>query len=360
MINKINNLKFNPDYAVCPGITMLEFLEHIGMTQAELAERTGRPKKTINEIIKGKQGITPETAIQFERVLGMSASFWNNLEKNYREILARIREEKVLEKQLEWLNKIPVDHMIEYEWIKKHEDPVNQLQEVLSFFGVANVEKLENQCTEVIFRQSKKTKSDPWAVCAWLRKGELEGKDIQCNVYNKEKFTAALMEIREMTARKITDILDNWQRICAESGVAVTIVREFPKMRVNGATRWLSKDKALIQLSILYKYVDILWFTFFHEAGHILLHGKKDLFIENGMKGGDDKEAHADKFAQNFLIPEQDYNVFLKSGNFSHIAVAEFAKKIKIAPGIVVGRLQHDNVIPFSQLNYLKPRLKWQ
>jgi addiction module HigA family antidote len=67
------------DYAVIPGETLLEHLEAKGMSQAELAARTGRPLKTINEIIKGKAAITTDTALQLERVLGIPASFCNKM-----------------------------------------------------------------------------------------------------------------------------------------------------------------------------------------------------------------------------------------------------------------------------------------
>lgn len=82
-------LQSTPDIVVPPGDRLLEVLDEFGMSQAELAMRTGRPLKTINEIVKGKVAITPETALQLERVLGKSASFWNNLEGDYREALAR-------------------------------------------------------------------------------------------------------------------------------------------------------------------------------------------------------------------------------------------------------------------------------
>src|SRR4030043_1031045 len=102
---EIKGSSFQPNYAVPPGETLRETLEFLGMTQAELADRTGRPKKTINEIMAGKAAITAETALQLERVLGVPASFWNNLERNYQENLARAKEERHLQKQYEWLNK---------------------------------------------------------------------------------------------------------------------------------------------------------------------------------------------------------------------------------------------------------------
>jgi addiction module HigA family antidote len=78
---EIKGSSFQPNYAVPPGETLRETLEFLGMTQAQLADRTGRPKKTINEIISGKAAITAETALQLERVLGVPASFWSNLER---------------------------------------------------------------------------------------------------------------------------------------------------------------------------------------------------------------------------------------------------------------------------------------
>jgi addiction module HigA family antidote len=136
-MNKELQNQFMPDYAVSPGETLAETLKAIGMSQKELAERTGRPLKTINEIIKGKAAITPETALQFERVLGTSAGFWNNLERNYQETLARINEHKRLNQKTDWLRKVPVSRLIKMGWIKKHENKVQQLREVLNYFGVA-------------------------------------------------------------------------------------------------------------------------------------------------------------------------------------------------------------------------------
>jgi HTH-type transcriptional regulator / antitoxin HigA len=83
-----------PKYAIPPGETLRETLEAIGMTQAELADRMDRPKKTINEIIAGRASITAKTALQLERVLGISASFWNNLERNYQETKTRPKESR--------------------------------------------------------------------------------------------------------------------------------------------------------------------------------------------------------------------------------------------------------------------------
>ena len=152
--------------------------------------------------------------------------------------------------------------------------------------------------------------------------------------------------------------------LCEEAGVSVVFVPELPGTRVYGATRWLASNKALIQLSLRGKTDDHLWFTFFHEAGHILLHGKRDVFIEAKGEGcretdTNDKEYQADKFSQDFLIPSEKYQVFKENGEFSLLAIKQFANELGIAPGIVVGRLQHDKVIPFSKVNNLKKRFRF-
>lgn len=88
MINATRN-QFQPDTVTAPGFFIQEKLDELGMTQTDLANRIGRTKKTVNEIITGKAPIEPETALQLERVLGIPARFWNNAERQYRDHLVR-------------------------------------------------------------------------------------------------------------------------------------------------------------------------------------------------------------------------------------------------------------------------------
>ncbi|MEW6181765.1 MAG: HigA family addiction module antitoxin [Bacillota bacterium] len=358
--------RFQPDYAVPPGVTLLEVIESLDMNQAELANRTGRPVKTINEIIKGKTAITPETALQLERVLGVPASFWNNLERNYREALARQEERIRLESQIEWLRQFPVSAMIKNKWIERHKDKSRQLQEVLSFFGVASPEAWEViwLTPQASFRRFNSFKTNPGAIAAWLRKGEIEALTVKCMPFNKNRFREALFEIRKLTREPIETFAIRAKEFCAQTGVVVLFIQELPMCLVSGAARWLSPEKALIQLNIRYKRDDHLFFSFFHEAGHILRHGKRELFIdtfsdENGYDNLDEQEEDANRYARDVLIPPEAYRKFCAADRFTHVSVADFAKQLGIAPGIAVGRLQHDKIIPYTHLNRLCRRLKW-
>jgi HTH-type transcriptional regulator / antitoxin HigA len=364
MSNKIQN-QYMPNYASPPGDTLQEVLEERGMSQAELAERTGRPKKTINEIINGKAAITPETALQLERVLGIPASFWNNRERHYREALARIEEQERLQKQVSWLNAFPVKAMIKLGWIQCYQDKVEQLGEVLNFFAVASPEQWEAiWCsTDVFFRKSQAFQSDLSAVTAWLRRGEIEAAKIPCAIYDANKFKEALQQIRPLTVEPPQNFQKEVVRLCAEAGVAVVFVPQIPKTRTSGATRWLNPHKALIQLSLRYQTDDHLWFSFFHEAGHILLHGKRDVFLEGKSVQGaeeEEREQEANKFAADILISPAELKRFLASDRQRNKAgILQFATEIGIAPGIVVGRLQHDGVFPANYCNDLKQKFEW-
>lgn len=350
---------YRPDYAVLPGDSLQEVLRSLSMSQKDLASRMGRPVKTINEIIKGKAAITADTALQLERVLGVPASFWTNLERNYRQALARKKDERRLKSELAWLKRFPIRAMIKAGWIQAEGD-VGQLQEMLRFFGVASPDEWRNLwgSVAVAYRKSAVFASDPGAVAAWLRQGELEAQRIQCELYDPKRFRAALQAIRGLTVQPPEVFQPELRRLCAEAGVALAFVPELPMLRISGAARWLAPRKAMIQLSLRYKADDHLWFSFFHEAGHVLLHGKREVFIDDG-KGKDGKEAEANKFAADLLIPPQALRRFVRPSQVNDARIMAFAKQIGIAPGIVVGRLQHDGVFPHDRGNHLKKRFEW-
>ena len=165
-----------------------------------------------------------------------------------------------------------------------------------------------------------------------------------------KNFKPALEDIRFLTRKEPEHFQSKTVQICSEVGVAVVFIRPIKGAPVYGATRWLNPEKALSQLSLRGKYEDLLWFTFSHAAGHILLHGKKEAFIEDNHDQTE-KEDEADQFAANFLIQRNAWQKFLLSENFqSTTAVKAFAAQLEISPAIVVGRLQHGGALPYSHL----------
>jgi addiction module HigA family antidote len=353
--------QYEPEEVSPPGETLQEMLDERGMTQAELATRMGRPKKTVNEIIQGKAAITPETALQLERVLDVPADFWVNREKNYRAFLARLEERQRLSDWSTWIHQFPVKSMIAYQWVRPGRDDSERTRCVLQFFGVASPAAWDKSWSDVrvAFRRSAAAQSTWHSLAAWLRAGELEGLEQDLPAFDPNRFTEILRAVRSLAAEMPGDFADRLRERCAAAGVALALVPELPKAPVSGATRWLGRDRPLIQLSLRYKTDDQFWFSFFHEACHILRHGKKEVFIESGELPKDNEEQEADEFAARALVPDAEYRRFVRRDRFNKEAIRQFAAEVGTSPGIVVGRLQHDQRLPYSHCNDLKVKLEW-
>lgn len=350
-----------PDVAVPPGELLVETLETLGMTQAELARRTGRPVQAINEIAKGAKGITPETALQLERVLGVPAHVWTRLEADYRYNVARLEDIKRLEDEIPLAEKYPYKEMCQHGWVPAAGDDIGRVSELLCFFRVSSLQHLESRELAVVWRKSAKVEISRQALLAWLAQGEREAGKVP-NVaasFDREELRRRLPELRRAT-REDTEVCARTIRsLLAACGVAITFVPHLKKTGAHGATQWLGSC-ALVQLSVRYRWSDILWFSLFHEIGHLVLHHRRGVFVNpHGSEKSSDEHA-ADKFASDTLIPPDRYTKFRAScsGRPSAADVDRFARELEIAPSIVVGRLQHDEVLPRTHLNYLRPRLE--
>lgn len=330
---------YEPDHASPPGENLAEILELKDMTQAELATRTGLSPKHVNQIIKGVAPITPETALALEKVTGVPARIWNALEATFRSLVSRKEEEEDLQADVDWLEEVPYRELVKREYVSAKPTAVERVRELCRFFGVANRSAWKTLWTQTAYRKSKAFESNPGAISTWLRIGELEASMIDCAPFDRVKLEAALQEARSMTRLQDPSIwFPKLQALFAEAGVALVVVPEIGKTRVYGACRWLSSDKALIQLSVRQKWADIFWFALFHEAGHLLKHGKKDMFIKE-ESSTEQHEEEADTFASRWLIPKQ-YGSELSGLSLSD--VRGFAHKLGVGTDIVVGRLQHD------------------
>lgn len=350
--------RYEPDLVLPPGDTLDEILDNIDMTQAELAKRTGLSTKHINQIVNGAAPITPETSLLLERATGVGARMWSNLEVAYREFLSRQQEEERLTADIDWLDELPITELIKRGCIEKRARAVDTLRDVCRFFGVANRAAWESLWHKpTAYRTSKAFTSDPGAVAAWLRIGEIHAAKIDCQPFEKAGLMTEVQDLRALTCEPNPDRW--WAELverCASVGVAVVGEAEIKGARISGAARWLAPDKALVQLSLRYRWNDIFWFTFFHEIGHLLIHSKKDTFInDEGRHSGAEQEA--DGFASQILIPRR-YEAEL-AGIVTLQQVTDFAKRIGIAPGVVVGRLQHDKRWPYNKGNDLKQRFKF-
>ncbi len=348
-----------PDVAIPPGELLAETLEARGLGQSDLAVRAGRPVQTINEIVKGKKEITPETALEFERVLGTPAYIWLNLERDYRFNKARLEDLKRLQGEAARVSKFPYAEMAKLGWVSATRDRLERVRELLRFLGIASLSALP-KVQSAAYRKSPGREASPEALAAWLRKGELAAQGTDARPYDGRALRAALGRMREMTRWEPERFQQPLCDLCARCGVALALVPHLRGTYANGATRWLSSTTALVQLSVRSRYDDVFWFSFFHELGHILVHGKRDIFVETQNMPKTDKERQADRFAADTLIPPREFDSLRGQAPYSRAAVVAFAKRIAVAPSIVVGRLQHEGLLPRTHLNHLRTKFRFE
>ena len=353
--------QFVPDYAVHPGEILEEILEAQSISKTEFAERSGLTPKTISWIVTGKNPVTSENAIVFERILGISAEVWNNLDAEFRLFQARQKARDSLDEAVEWSKRFPLAELVKRGILPNTRDAKEKAAVLLNFFRIKDADAWTSLYgnMSVAFYKSAAFKSNYETVACWLRMAEIKAERIETVAYDADTFRNSLSEIRSLTNKRPEIFEPKMKELCAKSGVALVFTSELSGTHLSGATRWLTSNKAMIALSLRHKSDDHLWFTFFHEAGHILKHGKKDVYIDEEYGATTKQEQEANRFAAISLVPEAEYQEFILSyPNPTRRHVNNFARNIGIAPGIVVGRLQHDEVISYSWLNDLKVRFQ--
>ena len=356
---------FNPDWVSPPGDTILDFMQERDWNQVELARRLGFSTKHLNQLIKGKASLTYDTALRLERVLGPTANFWLNREAKYRERQARLNLKEHYHDWVGWLDKLPLADLkkariIPDQRITNAVKP-DLVERLLGFFGIASPDEWEKQygALAASFRRTREKQSDIGAITSWLRIGEKEAEAQETPKYNRSKFEHALKQIRELTVLPPEEFEPQLRKFSADAGVKLVFVPAISKAYVSGVARWLNAHSPLIQLSLYGKSNDKFWFTFFHEAAHILLHTdqKTDIFLDDPGKAckSSQQEEEANQWAKDILIsPAYSYELLNLKGEME---ISDFATRLNIHPGIVVGRLQHEGCIGYAtRLNELKDK----
>jgi len=358
---------FQPDWVSPPGETIADLLEERDWTQKDLAARLGYSRKHVSQLVTGKAPVTEDTALRLERVLGSTASFWLSREARYRERLARRVYRAKLAEWTDWLDELPVKQLMHAGAIPERRNQGRNKPEIvdslLHFFGVASPEEWRAHygALQGAFRRTRADQSDDAAIAAWLRMGEREAERIEAERFDERRFRQALRHARALTRQPAETIAPALVERCRRAGVVVVFVDHLPRTHVSGVARWMNPHCALIQLSLYGKWNDRMWFTFFHEAAHILLHAgdRKQVFLDDpgGVQCSSQEEREADEWAADFLIPPDQrprLRYLVEPGD-----VQAFADEIGVHPGIVVGRMQHEGLVGHGTvLNRLKERFE--
>jgi HTH-type transcriptional regulator/antitoxin HigA len=330
----------------------------------------GRPTQAINEILAGKKEITEDTAIELERVLQVPAHFWLTREAHYREYLARLRAMQANRDAVPWLKTFPLKAMQQAKVLPAGRLTPNfvetLVEPMLSFFGVASPEGWAAQYDQlqVQFRRAKPdAQTDVAAITAWLRMGEIQAQQCEVSAFDANALELALPAMRALTVADAATIGRDLTRLCAKVGVVLVFVPALQGTHVSGVARWLH-GKPLVQLSLLGKWNDSFWFSFFHEIGHILKHpARRAVYLDDASSGNQittPEEVEANRFASEVLMPSHLAQA-LEGLPLTKKDITTFANQAQLHPGIVVGHLQHHGRLPWAHpLTQLKARYEIQ
>jgi HTH-type transcriptional regulator/antitoxin HigA len=354
---------FQPDWFSKPGDTLLALMEQRELTCETLARKLGAAPSMVQGLLSGAVPVDERLAAALSQHVGGTRAFWINRQTKYVQALSRAAEAVPKDTGSQWVKQFPHRDISSYGWL--HTTSKEELiKAYLAYFGVNTPEewsdRYERSMRETAFRTSPTFISKVGAISAWLRRGEIEATAITCAVWNPKRVKIALAEMRVLTkAKSPAYFLPRLRKLCAEAGIAVMFVRAPAGCRASGATKFISRNKAMVILSFRYLSDDHFWFTFFHELGHLLLHKSSMTFVdgEPGISG--ELEAEANAFAADVLIPpgrrEELMDISAKSAR-----IIRFAYSVGVSAGIVVGQMQHRRIIRPNQMNFLKRRFDWQ
>jgi HTH-type transcriptional regulator / antitoxin HigA len=355
----LERTEWRPNWAVHPGAILEEHLEIRGLSQGEFARLAGLTPKLVSTIIKGTNPISAETAIRLERVLGLKAHIWTGIQAKWDLFQARAASKPAADAK-SWLALFPLKELRESGCLPDTKDTRAKLDALLSFFEIGTPQAYEAKVRTlaVHHRQAKTHENSEHHVFTWLTIGERRARKMNIPTFSRKNFEIAIRRIRALTTEDPEVFEPAMKRLCRDAGVALILEPPISKTRLFGSARWFDADRAIIQMSLRMRTNDHFWWTFFHEAAHIVLH-KGCNFADDQNREGDGTEKDADRWAQNILVGKERFERFKAARPNSAREVVRFASAAQLHPGIVVGMLQHARIIPFDHLNRLKVKFQW-
>lgn len=350
------------DWVSPPGETILSVLEERELTIEQFAASMGMSLLEANDILDGKTAIGSHLACLLSEKIGSSESFWLAREHDYRACFGPSEHASVssLEKLVE---ELPIRDMRRFGWISAQNSRKEKVAECLEFFGVSSLAqwqgRYENAFLGAAYRQSNTFPNCEVPTVAWLRQGELQTLEVSVSKWSPGTLAEQLDAFRRFTWYKRPSIfLPKLESLLAKSGVKFAVVRAPKGCTASGAVRLLQDGTPLLQMSFRHLSDDQFWFSFFHEIAHLLLHFDQMPKLESSGLTQDECEQEANEFASGVIVPMKFRDELLSLGA-SRSSILAFARKVGVAPGLIVGQLQYERILRFNQMQHLKRRFRW-
>lgn len=341
-----------------PGYYINDLIGDLEMTQEEFSKRLSITPKNLSDLVNGKASISDNIAKNLSFMLGTSVEMWLELQKRYDQKVIEIKALQAQRDEETDLAQIDYSYFEKLGLVKPTKDKKQQVSSLFKYFAISSFSVFKKPDFLVQFRQAQCV--DEKIILnsnAWVQTVINIGKQIETQPYSEKRLKKYLPQIREMTMQNPSEFLPQLAQIFSKCGVAFVLIPSLKNSGVYGATKWINKDKVVLGITNRGKNADIFWFSLLHELGHVfqkkvtktLVDFETSCLIE-------EYEKEADQFAKDLLIPPKEYESFIAGAIFSEQKVKDFADSIDIHPGIIVGRLQKEELLPYTHLNKLKQK----
>lgn len=359
-----NKIEYKDIIAFHPGYYLKDIIDSMDVTQEEFAKRLGVSGKTISKLVNGSISLSDDIAIRLSTMLGTSFDLWKNLQTTYDKKVAEIKIEQNLEDQCNIASCIDSSFFVNLGIFKKGLRKKDKVKVLCKYLKISDLNNLKDKNLLVNFRSGVSDFNENNIINSkvWLQTAINIGETKEVCNFNTSKLYSYIDEIRGMTVQDPSVFLPRLREIFKDSGVIFVLLPHLKNSGINGAVVWIDKNKVILAINDRRNFSDTFWFSLFHEIKHVLQQKNKRIFINGKNESIDDLdlelEREADLFAQNTLIPKNEYYQFIASNTFTEQSIIAFAKSINIHPGIVVGRLQHDGILHPSYFTRLKAKYK--
>jgi HTH-type transcriptional regulator/antitoxin HigA len=345
-----------------PGDRIRSELAARGWTQERLATILGRHRPEITGLVSGRRGVTGELAIGLAEALGGTPEEWLGLESA--RVLGRVADAEItagVRRRLRLFELAPVQEMQRRGWIPTSRDPEEIERDLCEFFDIPDLEHEPD--IGVSARRPNEGVSVSPEQRAWAFRARQIARAMPIVPFDPNCGDSLRRQLRRLAA--YPDEIRHVPTVLANFGIRFVIVEGLPGGTIDGASMWLDEHTPIVAMTMRYDRIDWFWFTLCHEISHVL-HGD-GLSIDSNLAGSDsapvtdsETERRANEESAHTLVPHQELVSFIQRVGplYSQERVIQFAKRIKIHPGIVVGQLHHRREIKPSTFRGLLVKVR--
>ena len=351
-----NYMEYNDKIAFHPGYYIKELVEESGLTQEDFAKRLDTTPKNLSLLLRGEQSLSLDIAMKLSRMLGTSVTYWLNLQNTYDTLVAQFHSDQELVKERKVFAHLDYRYFRDYYGLpdlpRQKDEQIKRLRE---YMNVSTLLVLTKKDMAVSFRsEADMTEANVVKANAMVQLAMNEALRMDAPKFNKKKLEEAARYALTLT-RDHETFYPLVRKALLEAGVVLVILPNISGSKINGATKKIG-DNIMLMVNDRRLYADSFWFTLFHEIGHII-NGDFGISFEEEMGNQEDI---ADRYAEDSLIPPEKYQEFLARKRFDLPAIRAFANQIGRDPGIVLGRLQNDEVVRYDDCNMKPLRRKYK